>query len=146
MSKAFPSVATLPGQYPPAPAVMRILSRFDRSQLHGFIAVAIELADAMDGDPDVEDDDPNEAVGDEQDASTREWHAIHPAHRRRAFPVGNEDDEDDDQDSAVDDRGCDGDEREGDTPYDDDAGIRGLCSHYGVDQSAPISETNPALV
>ncbi len=43
---------------PPAPAVMAILSRFNREQLHGFIAVAIDLADAMDGNPDAEDDDP----------------------------------------------------------------------------------------
>lgn len=45
---------TLPNQFPPMPAVARILSRFDRDQLHGFIAVAIDLADAMDGDADLE--------------------------------------------------------------------------------------------
>ena len=45
---------TLPNQFPPMPAVARILSRFDRAQLAGFIAVAIDLADAMDGDPDAE--------------------------------------------------------------------------------------------
>lgn len=38
----------------PMPAVARILSRFDRQQLEGFIAVAIDLADAMDGDPEAE--------------------------------------------------------------------------------------------
>lgn len=38
----------------PAPAVMEILSRFDRKQLSGFIAVAIDIADAMDGDSDFE--------------------------------------------------------------------------------------------
>lgn len=43
-----------PAAFPPMPAVARILSRFDRKQLHGFIAVAIDLADAMDGDPDLE--------------------------------------------------------------------------------------------
>jgi hypothetical protein len=43
---------------PPMPAVARILSRFDRDQLAGFIAVAIDLADALDPDPDFEDDDP----------------------------------------------------------------------------------------
>lgn len=49
-----------PRQLPPMPAIARILSRFDRAQLEGFIAVAIDLADAMDGDPDLEDDDPAE--------------------------------------------------------------------------------------
>ncbi|MEP7222652.1 MAG: hypothetical protein ABI673_08300 [Novosphingobium sp.] len=43
------------------PAVARILSRFDRDQLASFIAVAIDLADAMDGDPEAEDDDPSGA-------------------------------------------------------------------------------------
>ena len=41
----------------PPPAVMAILSRFDRDQLHGFIAVALELVDTLDGDPDLEDSD-----------------------------------------------------------------------------------------
>lgn len=47
-----------PIQYPramlPMPAVARILSRFDRQQLEGFIAVAIDIADALDGDPEAE--------------------------------------------------------------------------------------------
>lgn len=44
---------------PPAmPAVARILSRFERSQLEGFISVAIDLLDVADGDPDAEREDP----------------------------------------------------------------------------------------
>lgn len=46
-------VAIFPA-FPPAPAVMQILSRFNREQLHGFISIAIDLADAIDGDPDLE--------------------------------------------------------------------------------------------
>lgn len=46
---------TLPNQFPPMPAIARILSRFDRAQLEGFISVAIDLADAMDGDENLED-------------------------------------------------------------------------------------------
>ena len=42
---------------PPPAAVSRILRRFDRDQLAGFIAVAIDLLDATDGDPDDEDDE-----------------------------------------------------------------------------------------
>ena len=45
---------TLPNQFPPMPAVARILARFTREELHGFIAVAIDLADTMDGDADLE--------------------------------------------------------------------------------------------
>ena len=42
---------------PPPAAVSRILRRFDRDQLAGFIAVAIDLLDVADGDPDDEDDE-----------------------------------------------------------------------------------------
>lgn len=50
----------------PMPAVARILSRFDRRQLQGFIEVAIELVDLQDGDTDLELD-PLEANGEEDD-------------------------------------------------------------------------------
>lgn len=52
-----PNVATMP-------AVARVLGRFDRDHLAGFIAVAIDLADALDGDPDLEEDD-HSGVNDE---------------------------------------------------------------------------------
>ena len=39
---------------PPMPAVARILARFEREQLAGFIAVALELLDTLDGDADLE--------------------------------------------------------------------------------------------
>lgn len=59
--RAFPAA-------PPMPAVARILSRFDRPALEGFIAVAIELIDTLDGEADTEDDDPPEIDDDpEQD-------------------------------------------------------------------------------
>jgi hypothetical protein len=41
---------------PPA-AVSRVLASFDRAQLAGFVAVAIDLLDLAAGDPDFEDDD-----------------------------------------------------------------------------------------
>jgi hypothetical protein len=41
---------------PPA-AISRVLATFDRHQLEGFIAVAIDLLDFADGDPDAEEDD-----------------------------------------------------------------------------------------
>lgn len=108
-----------PRAIPPMPAVARILSRFDRQQLEGFIAVAIDLADALDGDPDIE---PN---GDELDGSMGEddfcSHAA-DSHGHPGCPIA-------DPDSAVDDRGCDdiNDDREpDDSPY--------TCS-YAIDQS-----------
>lgn len=50
----------------PMPAVARILARFEREQLAGFIAVALDLIDTLDGDPDLE------LNGDEADGSLGE--------------------------------------------------------------------------
>ncbi len=43
-----------PNSIPPAPAVMRVLGKFDRQSLASFISVAIDLLDVLDGDPDLE--------------------------------------------------------------------------------------------
>lgn len=103
---------TLPNQFPPMPTVARILSRFDRDQLTSFIAVAIDLADSMDGDPDIEDDDPAEAIGDEKDAAWVEWRQMRGSQKRGPNIVsGNEDDEEDDPAEEDDPSGqCDEDE------------------------------------
>jgi len=60
---------TLPGTIPPMPAVARILSRYDRGKLAAFVTVAIDLLDVMDGDPDLEEDDPS-GVADEDGINT----------------------------------------------------------------------------
>jgi hypothetical protein len=44
----------------PPVAITRVLSTFDRRQLEGFVAVAIDLMDFADGDPDAEHDPLNE--------------------------------------------------------------------------------------
>ena len=53
---------------PPVPpaAISRVLARFDRPALEGFIAVALDLLDLADGDADDEED------GDEQDGNFAE--------------------------------------------------------------------------
>ena len=56
-----------PAALPPMPAVTRILSRFDRPKLEGFITVAIGLLDVMDGEADAEDDDPGECADARED-------------------------------------------------------------------------------
>ena len=50
---------------PPA-AITRVLSRFDREQLSGFITVALDLLDLAEGDSDIE------ANGDELDGTAGE--------------------------------------------------------------------------
>lgn len=47
----------------PPVAVSRVLSRFDRPALEGFIAVALDLLDLADGDPDEKE------AGDKQDGN-----------------------------------------------------------------------------
>lgn len=105
---------------PPA-AISRVLSRFDREQLAGFVAVAIDLLDLGDGDPDYEDatdveDDhalssqaigyatgPGCEIGDTGENAWVEWTALHPGRRKgHNLTAGQEDDEDDDADHALD--------------------------------------------
>jgi hypothetical protein len=66
-----------PSLPPRIPAVARILSQFDRPKLEGFIAVAIELLDVVDGDPDLESDPCNEGEP-EFDPQSRELVNAHP--------------------------------------------------------------------
>ena len=124
------AIAAFPAT-PPMPAVARILARFERDQLAGFIAVALDLIDTLDGDPDMEnatdleDDhalspqargydtgpgcevaDTGEHVGDEQDSGWTEHHTRgrHKLALGMSEPFADhEDDEDDDPDTSVED-------------------------------------------
>ena len=92
--------ATFPAT-PPMPAVARILARFERDQLAGFIAVALDLIDTLDGDPDFEN-----ATDLEDD------HALSPQATGYGTGPGCEvadTGEDHDQDTGIEDdpRGCD---------------------------------------
>lgn len=80
---------------PPA-AITRVLSRFDRTALAGFIEVAIDLLDVAEGDTDAEDN------GDEEDSeggdqAWPEWHTLRAEQKRvSGLVAGHEDDEEDD--------------------------------------------------
>ena len=72
-----------------ATPIERILSRFDRAKLEAFITVAIELLDAA-NDPDLEDDDPPEANGDELDGINSEddfWPHSHGWKQEAGCPI-----------------------------------------------------------
>ena len=107
--------------FAPMPAVARVLAGFQRDQLAGFIEVALGLLDVADGDPDfenatdLEDDhalsswaiDPANGPGcniaDTGEQAYLEWTSLHPGKRPGPnFTVGEEDDEDDDPDHALD--------------------------------------------
>jgi hypothetical protein len=58
------------------PKVARILSRFDRERLAGFLDVALALIDMMDGDAEAEAET-RESDGDDQDFAWIEWATLH---------------------------------------------------------------------
>lgn len=68
----------LPFATPAPAAVMRVMSHYGRKRLAVFVAVAIDLMDLMDGDPDFEvggDDEPLRAEGhDEPDDHDEDGH------------------------------------------------------------------------
>lgn len=89
----------------PPPMIMGVLSRFDRDQLAGFIAVAIDLLDLAESDPDTEPDD-------EDEAAYPEWTSLPGSTKRAGHFTTNllsaafrnhEDAEDEDRDSSVED-------------------------------------------
>lgn len=119
-------------QAPPA-AITRILSRFDRRELEGFISVALDLLDLADGDPDVElNGDEQDANGDDQgDQAWVEWHTMRGASKRGPnILAGQEDDEDDDPAEEDDPSGqCD----------EDEISTR-LHAQWGTGAGCPISD------
>ena len=109
-----------PSAPPTMPAVARIMARYDRAKLAAFIAVAIDLLDTLDGDPEAEElpledafvqHDPHFAEQEEggKDASFVEWHTKHGNLRRKGqaeiLPTQNEDDEEDDPSGQCDEDG-----------------------------------------
>ena len=102
---------------PPMPAVARILARFEREQLAGFIAVALDLIDTLDGDPDLENatdleddfalspqargyaDGPGCPVADAAENAWVEWDRMRGAQKSgHNLTFGDEDAEEDDGD------------------------------------------------
>lgn len=77
-----------PASQPNMPAVARILSRYDRESLEAFLEVALELLDTMDGNPDLEDDDPAEEDDDSGDHASEDEPAGYRAQSRSDFGPG----------------------------------------------------------
>ena len=123
------ATVTLPGTFPPMPAVARILAQFQPDQLASFIEVAIGLLDVTDGDPDAENatdleddfavspraqgygDGPGCEIGDGRgDQAYVEWTSHRAARSSPAcILAGQEDAEQDDGDHGIEDDplGCD---------------------------------------
>ncbi|WP_159873293.1 hypothetical protein [Novosphingobium sp. 9U] len=99
---------------PPA-AISRMLATFNRHQLEGFIAVAIDLLDLADGNPDEEEGDvedsfahswialgfgrrvPGDITADADDPAYAEWHTLRESQKKgQCLITQNEDDEEDD--------------------------------------------------
>lgn len=76
-----------------ATPIERILSRFDRKQIEDFVEIAISLLDVA-NDPDLEEDDPSEANGDEQDAcGSYEEDMVHGDDGQAGDPTDTEEDD-----------------------------------------------------
>ena len=111
---------TMPGSIPSMPAVARILARYDRSKLEAFIAIAIDLADTFDGDPEAEENPTEDGFvahdpafadtdSDGKDTSWPEWqtrgrHKLANGASEATANLVHEDVEDDDPDSGVEDQ------------------------------------------
>lgn len=109
----------------PAPpiAITRILSRFDREQLEGFVAIAIDLMDLADGEPDFEDDDPGEEDDPAGDLASEDVAGGYMAYRPTGpgCPISDPDKGADDEGEQVNEDGLD---------Y-----TRLVKGRYGMDQS-----------
>lgn len=70
-------VVAIPGLPPMAAAhaAARLLNRHSAQEIAEAIEVLVDLLDCLGGDPEAEDDDPPEQVGDEEDAAWTEWHS-----------------------------------------------------------------------
>ena len=122
LQSGFTQAMNLEHGLPRAPAAARILAQFDRPTLEGFIAVAIGVLDAIDGDPDVE------LNGDERDFSVAGW-----APGRHG--AADEDVEDDDPAEEDDDSGGNvEDDGEPDHDAEREEGITPPAGTYGIDQ------------
>ena len=149
-----PPVTQHPAALAPMPAVARIMSRFDRDQLAGFVEVAISLLDVAEGDPDLEDNADDEPTGDEKDAPYTEF----TSRGRHKHTIGgtepfdpNEDDEDDGNDTTAEDvpphgDGAPGDREDAEPEHDAEA-----CTEphhptpiYGVDQTGRMMREGEA--
>ncbi len=108
---------TFPHIIPTMPAVARILARYDRPALEAFIAIAIDLADTLDGDPEAEEpgledssvthdtDGPGCPIADARgDVAWIEWTAMRGSMKRGPNVIaGEEDCEESDDDTSVED-------------------------------------------
>ena len=126
--------------FAPMPAVTRILSRFDRRKLGGFVEIAIELMNLEDGDPDLEDatnledeaiepqllhsGGPGCPVSDGGgDPAWIEWNQMRGSQKRGPnLLAGQEDDEDDDPAEDGNDDSCSANEDRGSAVGGDDGG------------------------
>ena len=113
---------TLPNQFPPMPAVSRVMAQFDRSQVEAFVEVAIAVMDLFDGDADLEPET-DRGVDDDGEQATWPTNSSQASNGANCMAWDNDDAEDDDPDH----------EHDGREP---DTG--GACGEYGIDQ-----DTNP---
>ena len=94
---------TLPNQFPPMPAVSRVMAQFDRSQVEAFVEVAIAFMDLFDGDADLEPES-DRGVDDDGEQATWPTNLSQASNGANCMAWDNDDAEDDDPDHEHDGR------------------------------------------
>jgi hypothetical protein len=104
------------GTFPHAATALiakRLLGQHSPTEIAEAITVLIDVLDIIGGDPDAEDDDPDEVQGDERDCAWIEWTTMRGSQKRGPNVIaGHEDAEDGDPAEDDDPGGCEHDGRE----------------------------------
>jgi hypothetical protein len=104
-----PSPVTFPNQFPPAAAAHiagQLLNRHSPHEIAEAVEVLLDVLNLMGGDPEAEDDDPDEVAGDEGDVAWIEWQNTHPGKRSHNYAGSDHEDAEEDDPSGQ----CDEDE------------------------------------
>jgi hypothetical protein len=94
-----PSPVTFPNQFPPVAAAHiagQLLNRHSPHEIAEAVEVLLDVLNLMGGDPDAEDDDPDEVAGDEGDVAWIEWQNTHPGKRTHNYAGSEHEDAEED--------------------------------------------------
>jgi hypothetical protein len=97
-----PPHVTFPNQFPPAAAAHiagQLLNRHSPHEIAEAVEVLLDVLNLMGGDPEAEDDDPDEVAGDEGDVAWIEWQNTHPG--KRSYNYAGSDHEDAEEDDPA---------------------------------------------
>ena len=120
-------------RFPPAAAALiasRLLNKHSPHEIAEAVEVLLDVLNLLDGDPEAEDADTDELVGDEQDAAWIEWTTMRGAQKRGPNIIaGHEDTEEDDTPED--------DDHPGQATEDENSCGDAILACFGVRQDGP---------